>query len=630
MPITLLACAVILLAGCATSGAPATLPSSSSLRSQADELQRQADAIDAQATTQAAATRTAMDAMARATTDTLNAQAQGTRQVMDAAATQQALDSLATQRAQDLGATATKQAAEATRTAMDTEATATSVSATSTMRAAIQAVEGTAQAAQAVVLEATAQTVQRETERDEATQALSTFAGWALLAGGILAASVVTGYLLPVVKARLQVIRRRQGEVEPMVVTLERIIMPSRLFSPLLNVEQESAPMLAPVEYQDRASARAQLVDVVGASRGGQRVKPRRALPSGDAPDGEQWREAAPTWPTRVPLRGILDGPPSVHRLALGVTVGDDGRAEVVRADMGKLVHVAVGGSSGWGKSVFLRALGFQLARSSEPVDLALVDLEGATFAPFAECDRLLYPMADNERDALAIFQDLLGEMDRRKALFAQYPGVDSLAAYNARASDPLAPVVALVDEATALLADKPVENAVRALVLRARKYGLWCVLGGQDWKASSLDTAIRNQLATRVQFRAMSASQSRVLLQRSGAESLDVAGRALAILPGRTMVKLQAPVVSYQTILETLAGEGPQQATPVVERDAGDDDRAKHIRALAEEGLSKRQIALEVFGYAGGAAYTAVNEALQGDTTTTRRVIQRPVPAYG
>jgi len=115
--------------------------------------------------------------------------------------------------------------------------------------------------------------------------------------------------------------------------------------------------------------------------------------------------------------------------------------------------------------------------------------------------------------------------MNRRKALYSDFPSVDSLATYNVQAETPLSSVICLADEATALLADKSVESAIRTLVLRARKYGLWCVLGGQDWKASSLDTAIRNQLATRVQFKALSASQSRVLLQRNGAELLDVAG---------------------------------------------------------------------------------------------------------
>ncbi|MBU1748467.1 MAG: hypothetical protein KKA73_12320, partial [Chloroflexi bacterium] len=240
--------------------------------------------------------------------------------------------------------------------------------------------------------------------------------------------------------------------------------------------------------------------------------------------------EPAVHWPNQVSLRELLPEAPSCRALVLGVTLNHatpdrcgkrgDGQPEVVRGDIGQLVHVAVGGSSGWGKSVFLRVLAYQLALSTDPVDLALVDLEGATFAPFAHCDRLLWPVADTEAAALGICRELTTELDRRKALYAEHPGVDSLGAYNARTDEPLAPVVILVDEATALLGDKDVEGALRTLALRARKYGLWLVLGGQDWKASSLDTAIRNQLATRIQFKAMSAGQSRVLLQQGGAEA--------------------------------------------------------------------------------------------------------------
>ena len=119
--------------------------------------------------------------------------------------------------------------------------------------------------------------------------------------------------------------------------------------------------------------------------------------------------------------------------------------------------------------------------------------------------------------------------------------------------------------EATALLADKIIEALLRVLVLRARKYGLWVVLAGQDWKSSSLDTAIRDQLATRVQFRAMSASQSRVLLQNAGAEEIEVKGRALAWIPGQDLITLQAPHIGHGAILEAMgSGRGPREAMPV------------------------------------------------------------------
>jgi hypothetical protein len=298
-------------------------------------------------------------------------------------------------------------------------------------------------------------------------------------------------------------------------------------------------------------------------------------------------------WPARVPLAGLLEGPPSIHNLVLGMTVREDGQPEIVRANMGRLVHIAVGGSSGWGKSVFLRSLGYQIAKSTDPVDLVLVDLEGATFAPFQNCGRLLWPVADTEDDALAIFQELTGELDRRKELYSQYPGVDSISIYNAQAGGTLTPVVALVDEATALLGDKSVESALRTLALRARKYGLWLVLGGQDWKASSLDTAIRNQFSSRIQFKAMSASQSRVLLQQSGAEDLDAQGRALCILPGRAMFIMQAPFVSARD-LEDLGNGGPRYPTP----ESGDTELVERVKELRSEGLGLGAIAEEVYGY--------------------------------
>jgi len=116
-------------------------------------------------------------------------------------------------------------------------------------------------------------------------------------------------------------------------------------------------------------------------------------------------------WPSEVPLKSVVTEP-DIKALTLGVTIGDDGRQETVKADMAQLVHIAVGGSSGWGKSVFLRSLAYQLALSQTPVDLTMIDLEGATLAPFARCGRLLYPVADTEADALAVLGALLDEME--------------------------------------------------------------------------------------------------------------------------------------------------------------------------------------------------------------------------
>jgi hypothetical protein len=319
-----------------------------------------------------------------------------------------------------------------------------------------------------------------------------------------------------------------------------------------------------------------------------------------DAGPGETWHNVA--------LQSLLMGRPTLSRLVLGV----DGSGQAVTGDMSSLVHVAVGGSSGWGKSVFLRALTYQLEQAQESPSLVLIDLEGVTLSPFAQSERLLYPLADNEHDAAAVLDALArDELDRRKDLFRKYPGVDSLAVYNATTDgEPLRPVVAVIDEATSLLGDKSVEDALRILALRARKYGLWLLLAGQDWKASSLDTAIRNQLSTRVQFRALNAAQSRVLLGRAGAETLDAPGRALAVLPGRDVIEMQAPYIGRRAILDAVSAGPPASSMPVAD-DAGGDAQACKIRELAAQGVSRSEIERRIFGYNGGSAYSAVRSVL-------------------
>jgi len=370
------------------------------------------------------------------------------------------------------------------------------------------------------------------------------------------------------------------------------------------------------LEHQERTAARAQLVQLASAVH---KHAPLLASGNGRGGGGGPVQGEPPelepgepvlNWPSRVPLNWMLNGAgASLHNLALGVTLDPQtGQPSQVRGDMAQLIHIAVGGSAGWGKSVFLQALAFQLVTCPERPDLAMVDLDGTTFAPFTTSDRMLYPLADNERDALAIFQALADELERRKGLYSATPGAYDLTSYNQRADDLLSPVVLLCDEATALLGDKSVETAARRLALRGRKFGLWCVLAGQDWKASSLDSAIKNQLSTSVQFHARSPAQSRVLLGDKGAEALAVPGRALAVLPGREVVEMQAAQVGYNEIVAALQGQGgPAGAMPVI-ADVAQDER---ICQLAADGLSKRKIQMEVFGYVGGKAHTEVNRAL-------------------
>lgn len=325
--------------------------------------------------------------------------------------------------------------------------------------------------------------------------------------------------------------------------------------------------------------------------------------------------ESAVNWPAMVPLRDIAPNPPSLSHLVLGVTVHDDGRQEVISLSLLNMVHGAIGGITGGGKSALMRALALQLAMAAEPCHLALIDLEGVTFSAFANANRLLWPVADSEAGAIAIVHELQEEMERRKRLYQEFPGVDNMPAYNARAGDePLAPIACFIDEAAALLGDGAIQTATRVLAWRARKYGIGLFLGGQAWTTKHVEGGIRDMLAVRIHFRAMAASQSRVLLGRPVATEIDptAAGRAYALLPQRGLVQLQAPWVAPDEITTALAGQaGPANDMPETPEDAVANEREGRILALAREGKSQRGIEREVYGFEGGAAYRQVRRVL-------------------
>jgi uncharacterized protein YceK len=328
-------------------------------------------------------------------------------------------------------------------------------------------------------------------------------------------------------------------------------------------------------------------------------------------------------WPSRVPLRGLLAGQaPALSRLALGVTVRSDNRPEVVYGDMTKMVHVLAAGASGWGKSQFLKTIAFQLATSSEPCHLVLADLERLTFPEFAKCERLMFPIVDSERDLTAVLQELAGELARRKELFAGFGDVDTLEAYNARAGEPLAPVVLAIDEASEFLDDGNVADGIKTLARRGRKYGVWLVLGGQTFSAKDVASSTTLQFSSRVQFRAPVVSSSQTLVGDKEARALECPGRAILVLPGRAPVKVQAPFVTHNDILAALAGGGgPGRTMPQVAEEMAEDDTDAKIRLLAGDGVSRTEIARQLFGSTGGAAFYRVKRALDFTSTPTEDV---------
>ena len=303
--------------------------------------------------------------------------------------------------------------------------------------------------------------------------------------------------------------------------------------------------------------------------------------------------------------------------LALGVTPGG---ALWVHPE--QLKNVLIVGAQGTGKSAFLRLLTYQAIKQGWR--LALADPDQATFNAdlWAGADCLIGGrVASSPADVGALFGLVLAEIERRRALFTSAPGYpDSLTEYNATASKPLPRLALVVDEANTFFADRTLVSQAADLARRARKWGVHCAFAGHNWRAADIPRDLSAMLQNRLAFRTSDNTSGTVVLERAGAETLpNVPGRAIIRLGGEYHI-MQTYHLDKARLVD-LVKKSPKSDNcddwPDVAGDAGDDDQAATIRQLHADGVSKRQIQRQLFGYVGGAAYDAICDALESGIIT-------------
>lgn len=213
--------------------------------------------------------------------------------------------------------------------------------------------------------------------------------------------------------------------------------------------------------------------------------------------------------------------------------------------------HVLVGGTTGSGKSEFLRSLVLSLALGSPPEDLALVLVDfkgGAAFGPLAALPHVAGVLTDLDEHLVdRALSSLRAELRRRERLFAEM-GVHDLASYRARPGrrEPLPRLVVVVDELKALVDEVPrfLDGLVRLAAL-GRSLGVHLVLASQR-PTGALSTEVRANINLRIAFRVRDRTDSVDVLEDPAAALIDpgVPGRALARGGDGVLVPFQAAVI--------------------------------------------------------------------------------------
>ncbi|HBS5779554.1 TPA: DNA translocase FtsK [Klebsiella aerogenes] len=282
-----------------------------------------------------------------------------------------------------------------------------------------------------------------------------------------------------------------------------------------------------------------------------------------------------------VYLREVLDCPKFRENPSpLTVVLGKDIAGDPVVADLAKMPHLLVAGTTGSGKSVGVNAMILSMLYKAQPEDVRfiMIDPKMLELSVYEGIPHLLTEVVTDMKDAANALRWSVNEMERRYKLMSAL-GVRNLAGYNEKIAeaarmgrpipDPywkpgdsmdavhpvlekLPYIVVLVDEFADLMmtVGKKVEELIARLAQKARAAGIHLVLATQRPSVDVITGLIKANIPTRIAFTVSSKIDSRTILDQGGAESLLGMGDMLYSGPNSTMpVRVHGAFVRDQEV---------------------------------------------------------------------------------
>jgi len=231
---------------------------------------------------------------------------------------------------------------------------------------------------------------------------------------------------------------------------------------------------------------------------------------------------------------------------AFPVGVGVDGKAVWLNLSEPEACHLLVAGTTGSGKSEFLKVILAALAAKLEPtqVKFYLIDPKRVTFNVAANCPYLAGPVVYDGDEAIPVLEQCVAEMERRYALMQQR-GVDHVR--HLKGADTVARWVVVMDEFADMMTDRStkieLEPLLKRLGAKARASGIHLILGTQRPDASVVTPLLRANLPGKIGLQVGSEKESKLFLDEPDAAYLFGKGD-LVWKRGGALVRLQSPFV--------------------------------------------------------------------------------------
>jgi S-DNA-T family DNA segregation ATPase FtsK/SpoIIIE len=281
-----------------------------------------------------------------------------------------------------------------------------------------------------------------------------------------------------------------------------------------------------------------------------------------------------------VAFRNVVEGQIKNTDKLLEVPLGRDISGNVAMADLTKMPHLLIAGSTGSGKSVCINTIITSLLMRAKPneVKLMMIDPKMVELNVYNGIPHLLTPVVTNPKKAAQALQKVVSEMEQRYELFAA-SGQRNITGYNQFILEknlengeehPTLPfIVVVVDELADLMmvASNEVEDAIIRLAQMARAAGIHMILATQRPSVDVITGIIKANVPSRIAFAVSSGTDSRTIIDSSGAEKLLGRGDMLYLPMGENKpVRVQGAYISDDEVERVVEYVTQQQGANYVE----------------------------------------------------------------
>ena len=338
--------------------------------------------------------------------------------------------------------------------------------------------------------------------------------------------------------------------------------------------------------------------------------------------------------PNLVPLRRVVTSKAFAQLdAALPLALGESVSGEPVVAALDHMPHLLIAGATGSGKSVCLQSMlaTWLLFRTPEQVRFLLIDPKRVELTRFNGLPHLITPVVTDLEKAQGALQWTLQEMERRYRLLAD-AGARAIGDYNAQAEAqglrPLPHMVVVIDELAdmMMLAPQRTEQALIRLAQLARATGIHLVVATQRPSVDVVTGLIKANFPARIAFAVASVVDSRVILDRPGAERLLGRGDMLFLPPDAPEpMRVQGSYVTESEVQRVIQHWRAQAAPQYIAADAPEERiPLKRLAAEAQPPDPLLDAAARVIQQEGRASITLLQRRLGIGYTRAARLMDQ------